>query len=838
MPEHEREDGARLKEIVRAWMNAGAALGAAALLGVGGYLLLVDDGVSPSGSTPSIESPEDAAPRSAADIDTRPPGVSPPAAERPTVQAAEDSPNLARANRRRSAEPAAPRLAADTDARAPGASPPAAERPTARTAEDSLNLARADRRRIQAGLTASGLEPGPADGMFGAGTRSAIRDWQAGRGSPATGYLNAAEAEELIALGRGRGEGRRAAARRPRADVEDSGGRLTVRAEPASRVELDGAAEDPTARAAEDSPNLARSDRRRSADTDARVPGAGVAAQERIPSLDLDLDENNYRPHGLWSDGTTMWVADESDRKLYAYTLSTKARDPDKDIDTSRAAGRPYGLWSDGTTMWVAHPDASELYGYSLATRARDPVKDFEVLGAQGNGSPHGLWSDGTTMWVADRRQHKLFAYSLATESYDAGKDFDTLEAAGQRWPTGIWSDGTTMWVADREDTKLYAYSVATKARDPGKDFDTLEAAGQRWPTGIWSDGATMWVATASSEQLYAYALPRDGGGVTPTFGSAAEGATARAAEDSLNLARADRRRIQAGLTASGLEPGPADGMFGAGTRSAIRAWQAGRGLPAPGYLNATEAEELIALGRGRGEGRRAEAPRPSAVVEDSGGSLAVRAEPASRVELDGAAAFPTARAAEDSPNRLLRRSFSCSQVSPPNPLFRAVKRGNVEVVTILADLCPEHLDTVHEQTFRLYETPLSLAVKAQAVELVRVLLEAGADPNTITENSFRLYETPLSLAVKAQAVELVRVLLEAGADPNTITENSFRLYETPLSLAVKAQFIEIVRILVDAGADPNESLQRSFRLHLSPLDIAIEEGYTEIANVLVGPFD
>ena len=219
MPEHEREDGARLKEIV-AWMNVGAALGAAALLGVGGYLLLVDDGVSPSGSTPSIESPEDAAPRSAADIDTRPPGVSPPAAERPTVRAAEDSPNLARADRRRSAEAAASRPAADTDARAPGASPPAAEGPTARAAEDSLNLARADRRRIQAGLTASGLEPGPADGMFGAGTRSAIRDWQAGRGLPATGYLNAAEAEELIALRRGSDEGRRAEARRPSAVVE------------------------------------------------------------------------------------------------------------------------------------------------------------------------------------------------------------------------------------------------------------------------------------------------------------------------------------------------------------------------------------------------------------------------------------------------------------------------------------------------------------------------------------------------------------------------------------------------------------------------------------------
>ena len=212
MPEYNREDGVHVKEVV-ARVNAAAAVGiAAALLGGGGYLLVGGDGVSPSGSTPSIESPEDAAPRSAADIDTRPPGVSLPAAEGPTTTAPEDAPNLTRPDGRRSAEAAPPRPA--------GGSPPAAEGRTARAAEDALDLARAERRRIQAGLMASGLESGPAAGVFGAGTRSAIRDWQAGRGLPATGYLNAAEAEELIALGRGSGEGRRAEAPRPSAVVE------------------------------------------------------------------------------------------------------------------------------------------------------------------------------------------------------------------------------------------------------------------------------------------------------------------------------------------------------------------------------------------------------------------------------------------------------------------------------------------------------------------------------------------------------------------------------------------------------------------------------------------
>ena len=132
------------------------------------------------------------------------------------------------------------------------------------------------------------------------------------------------------------------------------------------------------------------------------------------------------------------------------------------------------------------------------------------------------------------------------------------------------------------------------------------------------------------------------------------EESTARATEDSVDLVRSDRRRIQAGLSAVGHDPGPPDGLFGAGTRTAIRNWQAARGAPATGYLHAVEAEELIALGGGESEdiradaprptavggvgneGTRANAPRPAAVVEAGTGSLAVRAEPSSRIELDG----------------------------------------------------------------------------------------------------------------------------------------------------------------------------------------------------------
>ena len=67
--------------------------------------------------------------------------------------------------------------------------------------EAALELARDERRRVQQGLTASGFNPGLVDGLFGEGTRSALREWQASRGKAATGYLDAESAKTLLALG-------------------------------------------------------------------------------------------------------------------------------------------------------------------------------------------------------------------------------------------------------------------------------------------------------------------------------------------------------------------------------------------------------------------------------------------------------------------------------------------------------------------------------------------------------------------------------------------------------------------------------------------------------------
>lgn len=55
------------------------------------------------------------------------------------------------------------------------------------------------------------------------------------------------------------------------------------------------------------------------------------------------------------------------------------------------------------------------------------------------------------------------------------------------------------------------------------------------------------------------------------------------------------RQSAQRNLTKLGFDPGPADGVIGANTRAALRAWQKSRGLPADGYLSAAIIQRLQA---------------------------------------------------------------------------------------------------------------------------------------------------------------------------------------------------------------------------------------------------
>lgn len=158
-----------------------------------------------------------------------------------------------------------------------------------------------------------------------------------------------------------------------------------------------------------------------------------------------------------------------------------------------------------------------------------------------------------------------------------------------------------------------------------------------------------------------------------------------------------------------------------------------------------------------------------------------------------------------------------------------AVEGGYIEVVqTLLTKLKEANLSGLERQ-WGLTLT-LVAAAKSDNLQLVRLLLEAGAAVNIPRERTY-IGMTAIQAAAERGHQEVVKLLLERGAD----CEVSYLYLEgqrnTAIRAAIRGGNSHVVQLLAEVGAKINALLASGIK---TLLEMAIDCKHSEVVNLLI----
>ena len=191
------------------------------------------------------------------------------------------------------------------------------------------------------------------------------------------------------------------------------------------------------------------------------------------------LASTNGDPHGIWSDGVTVWVSDHGAKRLFAYRLPAPegpaAEDAERqDLDRvsdeefgdlSKASNNsPRGIWSDGEVMYVADESDGKVYTYNMPDAIDARLGSLSLSGVEiGEFDPGTTEYEGAPAEGVTETTVEASALQRRTKVVIDPPDADGDDANGHQVALSSVSEVTiTVTSADGSRTRVYRVALET----------------------------------------------------------------------------------------------------------------------------------------------------------------------------------------------------------------------------------------------------------------------------------------------------------------------------------------------------------------------------------------